>query len=102
MIPAIKYRNTQDLALTVLQTSVSDAFQALAAIPFLDGVLLQDVALTTSSQDIEHKLGRAWRGYFVGKNSANAVVYTGTGTNSTSLFVSLRASASTTVDLWVY
>lgn len=69
--------------------------------PFLDGVLLKDVAISTSTTSIEHKLGRQYAGYLITKLNANSVVYIG-DTTEQELYIKLRASAACTVDVWVF
>lgn len=66
--------------------------------PFLRGVEIT-ATLTTSAQNISHKLGRKPRGWFVISINANSNVYS---TASDDRFLSLTASATCTVKLWVF
>jgi len=68
----------------------------------LNGVLVEDVILTTSSTAIEHKLGRKPRGYIICKNNATTSVYTPVASTSPELFENLAASASCTVSIWFF
>lgn len=48
-----------------LQESAGHSFELLAKSPIVDGVLLERLALTTTAQLIEHKLGRPYRGIVI-------------------------------------
>ena len=67
--------------------------------PLNNGSLVTDVDLSTSSLKVPHKLGRKPTGYLITKRSANAIVY---GDTLSDRFLTLTASATVTVDIWVF
>ena len=87
------------------QDNISAAMARVVACPLLDGVLLEDVTITTSL-NVTHGLGRAWRGFIITKINANATIRAATDP-SPAAFLALTASlgtgvANVTVDLWVF
>ena len=89
------------------QDNISAAMARVVACPILDGVLIEDVVITTSV-NVAHGLGRAWRGYLITKKNTNANVYSPTASNtSPAALLPLTASlgtgvANVTVSLWVF
>lgn len=71
-------------------------------VKFLDGVYVPEVALTTSSSQIAHRLGRRPRGFLVLSVTPDAAVGLSTTQPTDSAFVALEASASCTADLWFW
>lgn len=66
----------KDPALTQLQDNISAALQPLVKNPLLDGLLIDDITLTSGSTTVvNHGLGRKVRGYIVVKSNANVTVY---------------------------
>jgi hypothetical protein len=90
---------TQDADLTKVQNAIEQVINPLAKLPLLDGTPLTQIVLTTSALKVPHQLGRTPRGFFVTDLNANAVVFR---TGSTDTTITLTASASCTVNLWVY
>lgn len=88
-------------ALVQVQEATQEVFNELKGIPFLDGVWLRSIALTTTSQGIAHKLGRKYLGFIVTNRNANATVFVN-GTDQNETFIRLQASANVVVDLWVF
>jgi hypothetical protein len=88
-------------ALQDLQEAADASIRSMSR-EILGGVLLRDVALSTTSRNVPHKLGRRWTGYVVTRSNANAVVYDGTGSPDPRTAIALLASATVTVDLWVF
>jgi hypothetical protein len=67
---------------------------------FSNGVQLNQVALTTTPTIIPHTLGQVPQGWIVSDLNADAVVFrTAPLTSST---ITLQATASCVVNLWVY
>jgi hypothetical protein len=84
-----------------VQVNVRLFADQLINIPLLDGVLLEDVALSTSETQVKHKLGRAYRGWIiVDKNAQQDVWVSSTALNKT--FLSLTAAGTVTVSIWVF
>ena len=95
--------NTTDSDVRELQYRLSTVLRPVTKNPVLDGILLEDIVLGTSSTDVPHKLGRAARGYIPVKMNASANVYDEESSNSNKEnFLKLKASASVTVNLWVF
>lgn len=93
----------QDRELNQVQSNVAQAVSEFIKSPLLDGRLIEDLSLTTSSTRIEHKLGRVPRGYLIVKRNANAQVYdTLSSEGSPELFLPLTASGNVTVSLWIF
>lgn len=66
-----------------------------------DGALIKDVALTTTTSRVAHKLGRAVQGWAVVSIDAAEVVYQDGEADNT--FIPLRLGSGTaTVSLWVF
>lgn len=85
------------------QDNVEQTFLSLTNKAIIDGVLIDNVNLTTSASDIAHGLGKPVTGYIVIKRNANAVVYDNEQTNTKrDRFLNLQASATVTVSLWVF
>lgn len=83
------------------QSNVETAFGNLSKSIILDGALLENVAVGTAATNVDHKLGRKYRGYFICKNSALATVKDAASVDD-SKFITLQASVATTVSIWVF
>jgi hypothetical protein len=83
------------------QSNVETAFGNLSKSVILDGTLLENVPVGTAATNIDHKLGRTYRGYIICKNSTQCII---NNTNSVddSKFITLQASVATTVSIWVF
>ena len=80
--------------------SLNDLF---SSVPILDGILLKDIALvSTGSNLVHHKLGRASRGFIVVKKSGVADIYNSTVQSLPDSLLSLETSVNVTVSLWVF
>lgn len=84
------------------QSNVENAVGALTRSVINDGVLVENIMLNTTAKLVEHKLGRASRGYIICKSNAAASIYTAPTTESASLFENLAASAPVTVSIWFF
>ena len=67
---------------------------------------INDVAISTSGTNINHKLGKAYSGFNVVKNSSNANIYIDSSNaeaeaNKAS-FIRLKSSAATTISITVF
>ena len=90
-----------DANLALFQQSINDQFSEVAKIPFTNGTMINGVALTTGQANVvNHKLNRKAVGYFVISNLANSVIWNDAFSGDTS--ITLRCSANTTIDLWVF
>lgn len=84
-----------------LQKRLQEFFVPIIANPMLDGSLLTGVKVDTSPTKIEHKLRREILGWIVVRNNTNCTVWE-PSRQLTAAFLTLQASAATTVDLWVF
>lgn len=80
---------------------IRDFLRALRDVEIVDGRLIENVSVSTSPTNISHRLGRDWKGYIVTAASASVNVYHTTTTNRDSV-LTLTASGSATVSLWVF
>ena len=103
VIPPFAKLQSDDDVLNRVQDRVKGSLDALVKQPFLNGVLLEDVALVSGSfQPVAHRLTRPWRGYLVLSRTANAVVWNQTPGADAGVFMYLQPSANVTVNLWVF
>jgi hypothetical protein len=88
-----------NVAAELAQRSTADALVKLGGEGLLAGRAIESVALTTGATAVQHKLGRVPRGWFVTDIDAAATVRRTAWSTKT---LTLVASASCTVNLWVY
>ena len=93
--------------LQALQANVEKILTPLSRTPYFDGVLLDNVTLLASGvNNVEHKLGRKCRGYFVTSKSAPADIYD--YLNNTTFdaqrdkYLVLSTSADCVVNIWIF
>ena len=102
MLQTFKRLFTKDQDLMSLQDNVNDALLPLFLVPLLSGNLLENLSLTTSTQQINHKLDRAWRGFFVVKSTADIRVFSPAQSTDPKVKIPLQASSAGTVSVWVF
>lgn len=86
-----------------VQDSIARSLDPITSNPIMSKNIIEGVALTTSVTNIEHKLGRAFRGWIITDNTAAATIRRDTSsTADATKFLPLIASASTTVDVYVF
>lgn len=95
---------TEDPALRRFQDAVLAAVNPAIANQLLDGRLTDVVALTTSFQNLSHKLGREPIGWIIVAPDADARVWQDAAANNpdASLYLRARASAAVNVRFWVF
>lgn len=84
-----------------IQSNVEIFTRPLTNLPLLDGRLIEDITLSTSETLVDHKLGRAYRGWIIVDKDAIQDVYV----SSAALperFLALTAGGAVTVALWVF
>jgi hypothetical protein len=85
------------------QDSVEEVLKDISKAPFLDGVLIPDIALVTGVNVIQHKLGRKLRGWYITRQRASATIWDGQDTNLLpDRTLVLETSADVTVDIWAF
>jgi hypothetical protein len=82
-----------------LQDNITNFTIQFLDCPLLKGRMIESVALTTSAQKIEHKLGVTPVGYLITSQSANSVIYS---TAKDQNFLTLQASTNVIVNIWVF
>lgn len=94
---------SDDPSVQKMQTTWAQAIDPVIALPLNSGLLLTDIALTTGSNVINHKLGRALIGWFLTRNNAAVTVYDTQSSNSTpALTLALTASGAAKVSIYVF
>lgn len=85
-----------------LSDSVGDFADQVVRIPYLNGVILKDVSLTTGVDNlIGHTLNRAYQGWILTAKSANANVWQ-EESDLPDRLLNLRSSANVTISLLVF
>lgn len=85
-----------------LEKNCNEAFTPVLATPFLGGLLLTGIVLSSgSATTVNHGLGHTLQGWWLTDNIADAVVWRSPSAMPDK-FLILNASANTTVSLWVY
>jgi hypothetical protein len=93
-------RETQEI-----DNGVSTTFSSIQNIPFIQNITTVGGVVISSTEDtyVAHKLGKPYRGYFVVKNNAPAVIYESSTENKTpNSYAVLRASVEATVTLMFF
>lgn len=91
----------EDYRISQFQDAANQQFSQISKIPFINGNLISDQALTASTANtIDTKLGKKAVGYFVISNTANTPIWNDSISSDTSIV--LRCSADTTVSIWVF
>lgn len=102
--PRAKVVDPADLVL--LQKPIKELLDVLADKPHLDSFLMTELSLTAGiSNRVKHKLGRAWRGYYVTKQDGPAIVFDASATDTSAdpaQFLPLGVSMDVTIDLVVF
>lgn len=101
MFPALPLLQLGEFKLDQMQKNVVGAINNINKVPFLNGNLLQNVALSASETKIPHKLSRDYQGFIITNINANANAWVSSVGNK-SQTINLTASASCTVDIWVF
>ena len=81
-------------------STMQDILSTLQNNVLFNGRLIKDIAvLSTADKTFDHGLGRVPNGYLVVKKSANCdLVFK----SSTTLTLTLRSSANSTISIWVF
>lgn len=93
-----------DLSVSQFQDSVAAFLSQLVLNVILSGRLIENIdILSASVNSINHGLGRAPRGYFIVKSTADTRVWSVAANQSTPLVtLELSASANATISLYVF
>jgi len=82
-------------------TKWASVLNRIISIPFLSGNQIDGIKLTANVPlAINHLLQRMPQGWFLVDNNANAVIWRAAAFTNTT--ITLEASATTTISIWVY
>jgi hypothetical protein len=90
-----------------IQNNLENSFRSVEACPLLDGHLLEDIELPNGITDVDHKLGRELKGWFLTRtrNLAGGDICDKQSLHNETdkiLRLSSTYAATITVDLWVF
>lgn len=89
-----------------VQDFVEEALKPVLDVPWLDGRLETNIALTGGAADntVSHKLGRSYRGFWVVKpGTVDGLPYISpTANTTTDQFILVRCTNAQTVDIWFW
>lgn len=95
--------NTADQDLATVQQNLVRVLNPIFSTQTLGGNILPNVALTTGSNNINHKLGRVLSGWQIVRQRATASIFDTQDSNQTpQLTLTLTSSADCSVDLYVF
>ena len=98
-IPPFKQLKLPNDTYERMQNNIAQVFDALGRLEILNGRLIENIDLTSAETPVEHRLGRAYRGWIVvNKNAAQDVYVSSTALNE--LFINLTAGGDGTISLW--
>ncbi len=78
-----------------------EQIDGLVTSQIVSGQLIENLALTSTLLQVEHGLGRPWRGAMLVRNPSGATLTTGTSRNE-SKWISVSVDTPSTVSLWVF
>lgn len=93
--------HTNNADLNRVQDNIVLFTTPITNISILDGALVEDVSLSTSETKVNHTLQRKPIGWIIVKKDAAQDVYESGSTNQ-DRFLSLTATGTVTVSLWVF
>jgi hypothetical protein len=86
-----------------MQNSWASVLNPFIANPFLNGILLKNISLSSGDNTINHKLGRNLQGWVLVRKRQSVDIYDKQDTNQMpDLTLVLNASATATIDLYVF
>jgi hypothetical protein len=88
-----------DQFLSRLQFNIEKFTNQFSSNPFIKGVLLKEISLSTVEKGFEHGLSVVPQGFIVVDKNANAVVWK---SNVDDVRIYFKSSASVTVNIWVF
>lgn len=84
-----------------VQDNVVEGFKVLEKFPFLNGILLENVVLSTGDNEMSHRLGKAPKGVIVVKSTGATSIYLKDSKIADRLMI-VNSSADVTVNLFVF
>ena len=86
----------------VIQRNTKEFVKQLEDNIILDGILLNDIVITTADTVIEHKLNRKFQGWMIVRKNANADVWESATQTLESKFITLKSDTTVTVSIYIY
>jgi hypothetical protein len=102
MLTAFRKPGTQTDEGTRLAAAVDDYTRQLTQNPLLGGRLIQRIAVSTTPVNVAHGLGRSWQGWVVTRVDAGITVFEATTQANSAQFISLDATNSGTIDIYIF
>ena len=103
MIKELETQHTGVQEIELLQQNTKNFVKSLERNPLLDGILIKNVFFSGAvTVNIAHKLGRKPRGWFTTDITGNLANIARNVGDCNDKFLSLAASATCTISLWVF
>lgn len=99
-VPNFARARSNDLSFNRLESSFVNFAQKLSKTPILNGLLIEDVSITTAQTEIQHNLGRDLVGWIVVDKDTDGRVWRVDSGNANVL--KLDCSADMIISLWVF
>lgn len=93
---------TQNPEISNLQGVLSRVFQGILGVRIIDGRLIEDVQVTFAGTRINHKLGRKIKGWQLVDKDADESVWRINSSTRPESEITLQATGTTNVTLWVF
>lgn len=100
-IQSLKRLAFGDNVISRFQDNLTEFTEQLVQNKMLKGTLIQDVIIGTSDTPIQHLLGVKPMGYLIVNQTASATIYN-VESKTDDKFLTLKASASVKISLWVF
>lgn len=100
IIQAFKEVQINEGELAKVQANLKQYLRQLNGAPFLLGVLLQEVSLSTAATNVAHGLGRVPEGWWICDIQTNGANFKRNSWDDK--FINLTASATCVVKIWVF
>ncbi len=96
--------HNSDSTVNRMASEIKTILNSVARVLLNDGRLTDSVALTTSFQDVPHKLGRKPAGWFVVSPDADVRVWEDAAGNNPdqTKFIRVKGSAAANLKFWVF
>lgn len=102
MLKKLKRLKFENLEVSLLQENVREKLDSFDDV-FLSGRLIGEVQLGTATVNIPHLLDRSYQGFTLVDIQGDARVWRDTASAADPVkFISLRASASVKIKLWIF
>jgi hypothetical protein len=97
---ALTQFQSSDRVLQMMQSSWASSINPVLSKEIVQGTLLQNVALVTGNNVVNHLLGRKQVGWMIADQNAAASIYRSAALND--LTLTLNSSAPCVISLWVF